>query len=693
MSFFEGLKAAWWAFRVTLQTKQSWRLIATWARGIPRYPVHSYDNFADEGYRKNEIVYACIRKIAQSASEPTLRVYDLSDGEELPDHALRQLIRHPNPYFSEFEFWEATLILLNIAGNVYWEKVRSGAGRVVELWPLRPDRVQILPGDEKLIGGYRYTVLGIPMDLRAEDVIHFSYYDPLDDFFGLSPIAVAARAADVDNAVTDYTKLFFENAATPYGLLKTKQKLTEAEAQRIRERWKEQYAGPGRWHEVAVLDADAEYQRLGLTQDEMGFPDLRNISESRLCMIFNVPPILLGTQLGLERSTFANYAESRASFWSDTLSPIYKRLADKVNAELAPEFGQGVEARWDFSEVKALQEDTNEVWKRATDALRAGGIMVNDFRREVGMDPVDGWDVFLLPLSIQVMQAPTSPPSVPPKPGEEAGQKAAGLPQAKDFEVSGAALQTLIDRVARAWEGRITEAARGEFEGERDGVLAILQGTKARKQSIPWLDIISAVDAFIAGQAATWRANLLPLFRAAAEEAGQEVANFFGLDPRLGEVMRFIEDYGFKFTDKVSSVSREEVAGVLQRAMEEGWGIPETTQALQELYDGWSKTRATLIARTESIRISNAAAVAVYRYSGVVRKQWWTAMDERTCPACRDMHGTILDVDTAFAYLGDVLIYTDEEGRERSMQITYEDVQGPPLHPDCRCTVLPVVIS
>jgi len=79
----------------------------------------------------------------------------------------------------------------------------------------------------------------------------------------------------------------------------------------------------------------------------------------------------------------------------------------------------------------------------------------------------------------------------------------------------------------------------------------------------------------------------------------------------------------------------------------------------------------------------------VYRYSGVVRKQWWTAMDERVCPYCDALHGVTVDVEQNFLSLGDEFLPT---GAERPLVIDYEDVGYPPAHPDCRCTVLPVVM-
>lgn len=57
--------------------------------GQPRFPSASFGQFAEGGYKKNELVYACIQEIATSASEAPLRVYDVSEDQVLVGHPLR----------------------------------------------------------------------------------------------------------------------------------------------------------------------------------------------------------------------------------------------------------------------------------------------------------------------------------------------------------------------------------------------------------------------------------------------------------------------------------------------------------------------------------------------------------------------------------------------------------------------------
>ena len=358
----------------------------TWANGQPQYSAANYEIAVREGYRKNELIYACIEATANTAASVSLRVYSKGDGEALPDHPLRVLITRPNPFMSEFDFWHHTMVNLKLAGVAYWQKIRNNAGDVIQLWPMRPDWTAIVPAADALIGGYVYGQAGgTPTELAATDVLAFRLHDPLDLYRSTSPVMVAARVADVDNSATDFIKMFWEKGGVPIGVLSSKLRLEDYNVDDIRHRWQERYGGFQNWLAPAILDMDSTYQRIGMTFQEMGFADLDGRNEARICMTLGVPPIIIGTAMGLARSTFSNYAEARTAWWEDMLTPQYKMLADRIELDLVDDFGDGVTVKWDFSKVPAFQEDQHAKWARATAALTAGGLTVNEFRLQVGL--------------------------------------------------------------------------------------------------------------------------------------------------------------------------------------------------------------------------------------------------------------------------------------------------------------------
>lgn len=481
MNLGERIKLAW---AIATGGKAAAQLIPTWQDGTPSYSDASFEALVKHGWRKNELIFACITKTAATASFVRLSVRRKRDGEELPDHPLRLLIQNPNPFMDEFDFWNAVVIYQKLAGGAYFEKERDRAGRVIRLWPLRPDWLRPIRSAASFIAGYEYEVPGqAPVTLRTEDVLDFRLFDPLNLYRGYPPAAVAGRVGDVDNATTDYLKLFMEKGGQPPGLLKTKQKLIDADVADIRRRWSERYGGYRHWSEPAVLDSDAEFQKIGLDFKEMGFDVLDARSEARICMVLQVPPILIGAKIGLDRATYSNYGEARLAWWEDTLIPQYRNFESVIVNDLAPDFGDGVTVAFDFGDVPALKESEDAKWARTGSALAGGYITVNEAREMIGLDDIGTpGDIFLRPssaaetdMSGERVHEPVMEPAAPGNDDED------DAPADDDLTEEAA---RYLDLEAKARRQPADEKERRKFEKRlRQGLEEYFAGQLARIES------------------------------------------------------------------------------------------------------------------------------------------------------------------------------------------------------------------
>jgi HK97 family phage portal protein len=471
MRFGERASLAW-SILTGRNRKTVATLLETWKEGKPTYSEVSFVNMVKEGWRRNELIFACISKTANTAAQVGLQVTNQA-GKALPNHPLKKLIQRPNPYMSEFDFWAAVIIYQKLAGRAVFEKVRSRAGQVVELWPLRPDYLSPIPSSKKMIAAYEYEPPGVgKITLAPEDVLDFKLFDPLNQYNPWPPVAVAARVGDVDNAATDYIKLFFEKGGVPPGLLKTVQKLQDANVADIRRRWRERYGGYAHWLEPAVLDMDAEYQKIGYSFDEMGFDVLDARNEARICQVLDTPPIIVGAKIGLDRSTYSNYKEARLAWWEDTLLALYASFLDVAQNQIVPDFGENALVDWDFSRVKAFQDQTNAAWQRAKEALLAGGITVNEYRELIGKENIGpAGDVFLrgntlqfVSLEGEVLNQPITTGVETLSSGDEEDED-----DSEDTEQPGGKSTKAVapdDDQRRTWERKIEKAMTGYFDAQ-----------------------------------------------------------------------------------------------------------------------------------------------------------------------------------------------------------------------------------
>jgi hypothetical protein len=102
-----------------------------------------------------------------------------------------------------------------------------------------------------------------------------------------------------------------------------------------------------------------------------------------------------------------------------------------------------------------------------------------------------------------------------------------------------------------------------------------------------------------------------------------------------------------------------------------------------------SDARSKMLAHTGAIWAYNEGAVQRYGEAGVAVVEWLTADDDLKCPFCADMAGKRIKTGEPFFSAGDKL-----SSDTFTMKIPFGsrgfDVSHPPLHPNCRCTVIPI---
>lgn len=399
--------------RAVLPTsKMAAATVPLWQSGKAQLPGINYETFAREGYQKNEIVFACIEELATSAAEPRIvgrRRRPRLGNQEIVDHDLIRLLNRPNPFLTRFQLWATIIMHLYLAGNAYLEKVRSPSGKVVELWAMRPDRVRVIPDRQRFISGYEYRVGAEAFTVSASDVIHFKLRHPLDDFYGMSPLMAAGGRVDIDNYMRDFVKAFFMNAGVPAGLLSVKQKMSTDQKTDIKGRFRQEFGGPRGWHDLLILDAaEATYTPMTMSLGARGLatPEMDEIIEARTAMVFGVPLTLIGARLGMASSSYANRKSDKEMFWDETLTPLYRMLAETLDTFLVPDFADIDEVIFDLSDVHALQEDIDKVHKRVRDNYAGSLITLEEARLAIGMaEKPAGEGTMLVPSNMAAMPA------------------------------------------------------------------------------------------------------------------------------------------------------------------------------------------------------------------------------------------------------------------------------------------------
>lgn len=285
-------------------------------------------------------VYACVRILAEAVASLPLHVYEYRDdgGKKLVhDHPLYYLLHdEPNPEMTSFVFRETLMSHLLIWGNAYAQIIRDGAGRVLGLYPLLPDKMDVQRDD----CGNIYYVYSRNSDenpmfkeygdirLKAEEVLHIPGLG-FDGLIGYSPIAMAKNAVGMTLACEEYGASFFANGANPGGVLEHPGVLKDPS--KVRESWNSVYRGVNNAHKIAVLEEGMKYQQIGIPPEEAQFLETRKFQINEIARLYRIPPHMVGD---LDKSSFSNIEQQSLEFVKYTLDPWVIRWEQSLQRSL-----------------------------------------------------------------------------------------------------------------------------------------------------------------------------------------------------------------------------------------------------------------------------------------------------------------------------------------------------------------------
>ena len=352
-------------------------------------------------------VYAAVRLRAEAVTRPPLRVYRMEGyspspqpspvkGEGIgrrvpvePSHSVARLLERVNHWYTRADLWRATEIYLCLWGSAFWAIERGEDGEP-ELWPLRPDRMAVIPDRRRYVRGFVYRGAVEQVAYTPDEVVWLRYFNPLEEMAGLSPLAPARLSADMGHEGLHFNRHLLRNSARPDFLLLTNQEMNDAELEDFYARWEQRYQGPGNAHRPAVASAVRDVKTLGLSHRDIDFIQGLRWSLEEVSRTYGVPKLLLGD---FERATYANVQASERMFWRNTVVPEVKFLEEQLNRALLPKLGYPqLTVEFDLSVIEALQEDENSRVQRETALLDRGVLTINEVRRERNLPEVPWGD-------------------------------------------------------------------------------------------------------------------------------------------------------------------------------------------------------------------------------------------------------------------------------------------------------------
>lgn len=390
--------------------------------GQAQWTSRDLRQYAQDGYQRNPVVYRCVRLIAESAASMDLVAYR---GErEVAKHKALALLESPNPFMSGRELLEATYAFRLLTGNAFVEAVTVGSAPI-ELHAHKPERWKVVPGQNGYPAFYEFDFNGIKRRISVDqatgrsDILHIRDFNPLDDWYGQSPLDPASWSIDAHTAGSREVKTNLERGGVPVGgfLYDGEKPLTDEQGRQAREMFAETLRESRRTRTPAMLNKFWKWLQFGQGPAELGLVDLKSDAAREICFTFGVPPMLLGIP---GDNTYSNYQEANRAFWRETVIPFASKNMQAMSQWLGRLYAEpDLRIVPDIDDLVALASERAEFW---TMLNSSEFITVNEKRDLTGFKAVEGGDELLVASSdIPLKDAGASITG-----GEEPGPDAAG---------------------------------------------------------------------------------------------------------------------------------------------------------------------------------------------------------------------------------------------------------------------------
>ncbi len=635
-------------------------------------------------------VFASIRILAETLASLPLLTYE-QEGKakhRAQDFYLYPILHdEPNELMTSVEFIETLQGHLAGWGNAYCWIDYDEVGKINELWPLNPAMML----ENKMVNKERFYHYQTP-DMRMNwykgvNVWHLRGLGG-DGLNGYSVIGMMRQAIGLGMAAEEFGARFFGNDARPGMVLEHPGTLSDEAHKNLKASWGEEHEGLSKSHKIAILEEGLKIHEVGIPPEDAQFLETRKFQVTEIARAFRIPPHLLAD---LDRATFSNIEQQSLEFVIYTMMPWIVRWEKSIRQNLML---KAEKERYyaKFLLAGLLRGDTQSRYQAYAIARQNGWLSANDIRELEDMNPIDGGDVYLIPLNMvpagsgEQMDASTERTLTLPSPdgrgdkgkGEEGALTPAPLPMGVRQSTGEGTIEERRTRKARE-RHRLMNSYRKIF---RDTAARIMRrevqdvrgaGEKYLKrrdmnQFINWMDTF-----FVEHKDWIFK-QMKPLYDSYADlvaEAAEDEVNF---KAEASSLEAFVNSYLVSFAGRHAGTSQNKIEKTLQKAIAEE---KDQLEALNEELDTWVEMRSPTIADEESVRSNNAIAVTVYAMAGVTRLM--SVAFGKNCPYCSSLDGKIIGIDNFFITAGKDF---QPEGTDKPLT-SADNLRHAPYHGGC----------
>jgi len=425
-------------------------------------------------------LHAVVFRIALGCSEVKWQLNDVTNRDKpkrIFKHPILNLLHQVNPLQTSNEFIALDTIYNELIGESFWALNLNALGEPAEIVLPYPHKMSVVPAREfPFVRGYVYGTGNEAIPFDPNEIIHFKFPNPLNQYRGLGQAQAIGIELDSELYSSQWIRQFFFNSARPDGVIQFDYNLSDEQFEKLKKQWSEKYKGVSKAHQVALLEGGGKYIQIQNSVKDMDFPNLKLRNRDSILGVFGMPQSMLGISENVNK---ANAEAGDYTFARWIVKPRLDWKTAKLNEQLLPKFRNSQNLELGFEEV--VPETIEQKRDLAESGMRAGYLTINEARKMQHLDPLPNGDVLLVPLNL--IATPISgriePPPAPARAPEE-------IPE-EEIETPSKSKGLTPDQKKLHWENYALKTARQEevfkkvfdnvFDEQKNQVVAELERT------------------------------------------------------------------------------------------------------------------------------------------------------------------------------------------------------------------------
>lgn len=600
------------------------------------------------------ITYKAIEKIsiAISVYEPYVVK---KDGNKLDNHPFYNLFDNPNERQNASDFLGLWSFYYEIYGETFIYLAKGeNSNKVKEMYLLNPAQVELIVYEGELQGYKLHKNNGQQVPLIVDEIIHDKRPNPFNEWRGMSVMERASTYIDTEITTSVFTLNYMRNNASPSGIV-TLPNMEKETFKQFAQQWREGYEGPENAGKTAFVRGEGvDFKAVGATLKDVDQEITRKMSKEDVLMMFDVPKGLLGVadSKGLGTNDIEPLEYIFAKYNTEPRMKRLDRIFKKV-AMMTPQFNQ---------ELKIHHETPVPDDKRFKLEQNTAGVnvwlTVNEVREMQGLEPLAGYDEIKVKEPIATITTGKQK-KVTLKKEQEPDPEQFRQQLEENSDIYAVKIEREIAKFVRKQEHNVISKIEASNKSFEDWLFTLKTESEAMAQAIN------------------------PILIELIEEMGKDTVNWITGDKfTITQEMRATTSANIL---KVSGVFNEETLRALEATIAEGVGKNESLVKIKKRVEATYKDakgyRAKRIAQTESMRTSNLTVEDVYRQNGFTGKEWFA--NPGACEFCEILAGESRSLGQSFSELGSTI-----QGKDGGvLEISYDTIAVPPVHPNCKCSI------